>query len=89
MATDQVLESCSVPHGRLLKLGVNDVWLANDMTYKKTKHTTNTTKSVCIQCMVAHTVLLAGRPHIHIYCTSSNLYTPDTSLARQLALLLL
>ena len=35
------------------------MWLANDMTYKKTKHTTNTTKSVCIQCMVAHTVLLA------------------------------
>ena len=59
MATDHVLESCSVPHGRLLKLGVNDVWLANDMTYKKTKHTTNITKSVCIQCVVAHTVLLA------------------------------
>ena len=35
------------------------MWLANDMTYKETKHTTNTTKSVCIQCMVAHTVLLA------------------------------
>ena len=24
MATDQVLESSSVPHGRLLKVGVND-----------------------------------------------------------------
>ena len=59
MATDQVLESSAILLGRLLKLCVNDVWLANDMTYKKTKHTTITTKSVCIQCMVAHTVLLA------------------------------
>ena len=58
MATDQVLESSSALW-QTIKLGVNDVWLANDMTYKNTKHTTNTTKSECIQCMVAHIVLLA------------------------------
>ena len=65
MATDQVLESSSVPHGRLLKLGGNDVCLANDMTYN------NTTKSVCIQCIVAHTVLLAvGVPTTYTYSCS-------------------
>jgi len=55
MATDQVLDSSSsVPHGRLLKLDVN----------KQCVNTELMLKSVCILCVVAHTVLLAVWRHI-------------------------
>jgi len=48
MATDQVLESSSVPHGRLLKLDVNKCVNINLIL-----------KSVCTLGAVAYTVLLA------------------------------
>ena len=61
MATDGDLEGSSVPHGRISKLGVNVTWLADDMTYKETKHRTNVTKLVNVQLMYGstHYVLLA------------------------------